>query len=156
MKKIVFLLAALLLTVSSFAQNAKAIYDKYSDMKGVEAVYISPAMFKMVGKLPDAEVGDKDMDFSKMVRNYRGLYVLEFSNRVKGQEMLSEVDKMIKKGKYETLMEAKENGEVTRMYVEAKGSVCTSLVIISMEGSEIDFICIDGDINMSEIRKMTN
>jgi len=109
MKKIVFLLAALLLTVSSFGQSAKAIYDKYSDMKGVEAVYISPAMFKMVGKLPDAEVGDKDMDFSKMVRNYRGLYVLEFSNRVKGQEMLSEVDKIIKKGKYETLMEAKEN-----------------------------------------------
>jgi hypothetical protein len=42
------------------------------------------------------------------------------------------------------------------MYVEAKGNVCTSLVIISIEGSEIDFICIDGDINMSEIRKMTN
>ena len=53
MKRIIILAALLLTTIASFAQNGKSIYQKYSEAEGVSAVYISPAMFKLIGKIPD-------------------------------------------------------------------------------------------------------
>ena len=46
MKKIFAIAAAMLVTVSAFAQDGKSIYKKYSDAENVSAVYISPAMFR--------------------------------------------------------------------------------------------------------------
>ena len=57
MKRIIILFAALLLSFSAFAQNGKSIYQKYSDAENVSAVYVSPAMFRMIGQIPDLESG---------------------------------------------------------------------------------------------------
>ena len=52
MKKIITILTALTLAVAAFAQSGKDLYNKYSDLEGINAVYISPAMFRMIGKIP--------------------------------------------------------------------------------------------------------
>ena len=44
MKKIFIVAVAMLLTFTAFAQDGRSIYNKYSDAKGVSAVYVSPAM----------------------------------------------------------------------------------------------------------------
>ena len=64
MKRIIVILAALLLSISAFAQNGKSIYQKYSDADGVTAVYISPAMFRLIGTIPDLEVGEDKVNRS--------------------------------------------------------------------------------------------
>ena len=56
MKRIAILAALLLIPLSSFAQNGKSIYQKYSDSEGVSAVYISPAMFRLIGRIPDLNI----------------------------------------------------------------------------------------------------
>ena len=56
MKRLVILAALLLTTLSSFAQDGKSIYQKYSESEGVSAVYISPAMFRLIGRIPDLNV----------------------------------------------------------------------------------------------------
>ena len=53
MKNIIVFIAALLLSLSAAAQNGKSIYQKYSDAENVSAVYVSPAMFRMIGRIPD-------------------------------------------------------------------------------------------------------
>ena len=58
MKKLIALAAAVLMSLSAVAQSGKAIYTRYSDEKGVEAVYISPNMFKLIGKIPAIDLGD--------------------------------------------------------------------------------------------------
>ena len=53
MKRITLLVAALfMLTANICAQDSKGIYNKYSDNDEVSAVYISAAMFKLMGKVP--------------------------------------------------------------------------------------------------------
>ena len=64
-----------MLSVGAFAQTGKSLYEKYSDLEGVEAVYISPAMFKMIGRL-NLEMGDEDVDIARLVRSLKGMYIL--------------------------------------------------------------------------------
>ena len=45
-----------LAALTASAQNYKSLYQKYSDDERVTAVYISPAMFKMIGKLPEVRI----------------------------------------------------------------------------------------------------
>ena len=56
MKKFYILVAMLLLSVSALAQNGRSLYNKYSDHDEVEAVYISPAMFRLMGRIPDVQM----------------------------------------------------------------------------------------------------
>ena len=58
MKKFYILVLMLLVSVSAFAQNGRSLYNKFSDLPDVEAVYISPAMFRLIGKIPDVEMQD--------------------------------------------------------------------------------------------------
>ena len=71
MKKIFAIAAAMLVTVSAFAQDGKSIYKKYSDAENVSAVYISPAMFRMMGKIPDMEVGASEMNLTPVIKSDR-------------------------------------------------------------------------------------
>ena len=48
MKKIIAISVMLLIAVGAFAQEGKRLYNKYSAQEGVSAVYISPAMFKLM------------------------------------------------------------------------------------------------------------
>ena len=52
MKKALIILSFLILSINALAQDSKYIYNKYSDEKGVSAVYIFPAMFKIKGGRP--------------------------------------------------------------------------------------------------------
>ena len=62
MKKFIVIAAAMLLTVSAFAQDGRSIYNKYSDGKGVTSVYVSPSMFKLMRRIPDIDLGDGDVN----------------------------------------------------------------------------------------------
>ena len=82
MKRI--LVAALLLISATLAsaQEGKNLYNKYSSEKGVSAVYISPAMLKLIGQLPDLKIqtqGDKSLDIGSLISSFHGFYMLEIT-----------------------------------------------------------------------------
>ena len=74
MKRFFILAAMLLVTISSFAQDGKSIYQKYSDSENISAVYVSPAMFKMIGKLPDIELNDGEVSILIFGFSARAVY----------------------------------------------------------------------------------
>ena len=146
MKRITLLLAALLLTVSALAQNGKSIYQKYSDAEGVSAVYISPAMFRMIGRIPDLETGDGKVNLSPVIRSLTGMYILNSSNPDINRTLRSEVERFISAGRYELLMEAKHSGEAVRMYTVGTEQVVNGFVMLAAEAEEVSFICLDGEM----------
>lgn len=151
MKKIIVLAVAVLLAVSAFAQDGKSLYMKYSNEKDVSAVYISPAMFRLMGKLPDVEIGDDDVNLTPLIKSMTGMYILSSENTKVNASMTSDLEKMMKSGKYELLMEAKEKGETVRIYTVAKGEMVTSFVLVAIEKDECNFICIDGNMPKEEL-----
>ncbi|NLZ19895.1 MAG: DUF4252 domain-containing protein [Bacteroidales bacterium] len=146
MKRIIVILAALLLGINSFAQNGKSIYQKYSDAEGVTAVYISPAMFRLIGSIPDLELGDESVNIAPLIQALSGFYIIDSENPDINGRLRSEVERFINNGKYEMLMEVKESGETVRMYTMGNEKTVEGFVMLAAEADEVTFICLDGQM----------
>ena len=154
MKRLFLLAAMLLVTISSFAQDGKSIYQKYSDSEDISAVYVSPAMFKLIGKLPDIEMNSGEVNFYPIIKSLTGLYIINSSNKNINAQLYADVEKFIKSGRYELLMEAKDSGEAVRMYTVGNDAVVNSFVMVAKDGEETTFICIDGNMNRTDMEKL--
>ena len=154
MKKFYILVLMLLASVSALAQNGRSLYNKYSDLPDVEAVYISPAMFRLIGKIPDVEMQDGSVNFGPIIKSLSGLYILNIPKSDAAAQLADEVNHFVTKGHYELLMEAKDNGEVMRMYTVGDDKVVNSLVMLSRDGSETSFICLDGTMPREQLEAL--
>ena len=153
MKKILLSVILAVLSVGAFAQTGKSLYEKYSDLDGVEAVYISPAMFKMIGRL-NLEMGDEDVDIARLVRSLKGMYILNIPHSGPASQLAGEVSRMIRGGNYELLMEAKDSGDRMLMFTNGDDNIIKSFVMLATDGDETSFICFDGDIVRDEFEEV--
>lgn len=148
----------LLIAVGAFAQEGKRLYNKYSDQEGVSAVYISPAMFKLMGQLPDINVETADgkkMDMAPLVRSFSGFYMLSFEKKsAASAELYKEVTSLVNKGNFELLMEVKDDGSTVRMYTLGDEKVVNSFVCIINEEDETMFFSLEGSMNRSDVEKL--
>ncbi len=157
MKRI--LVAALLLISATLAsaQEGKNLYNKYSSEKGVSAVYISPAMLKLIGQLPDLKIqtqGDKSLDIGSLISSFHGFYMLEITELSAMTTLRKDVASMIGAGRYELLMEMKEEGETLNIYTAGDEKVIDSFVFMATDTDGMQFICIDGAMNRSDVEKL--
>ncbi len=155
MKKIFTLAVLLFASVAAFAQTGRDIYNKWSDNEGVSAVYISPSMFRMIGQLPDIQIEGADgnyMDITPLINSLKGFYVLDAENS-ETPGLTEDVSQMIKKGRYELMMEVKDDGETIRIYTKGD-KVIESLVFFCRSAEDSQFICIDGSILRSDLESI--
>lgn len=154
MKRIVILAALLLTTIASFAQNGKSIYQKYSEAEGVSAVYISPSMFRLIGKIPELSVEGEKVNLAPVIQSLSGLYLIDSENAKINSTLKAEAEKFVRSGNYELLMEAKDSGEVVRMYTNGTETTVNGFVMIADEGAETTFIYLDGKMNRDELESL--
>lgn len=154
MKRLFTLLVMLAVSVAAFAQNGRSLYNKYSDNENVEAVYISPAMFRLIGKIPDVQMEGESVNFGPLIKTLTGLYILSISDEGLAANLAADVNHFIQKGQYELLMEAKDNGEVMRLYTVGDEKIVNSLVMLAREATETSFICIDGTMPRDQLEEL--
>ena len=154
MKQLYIFVAMLLMSVTAYAQDGRSIYNKYSDNANVEAVYISPAMFRLIGKIPDMPVEDGSVNLGPIIKSLTGLYILSIKEDRIAQDLADDVNRFLNKGQYELLMEAKDNGEVMRMYTVGDDFVVNSFVMLAREADEVNFICLDGTIPRDQLEDL--
>jgi len=155
MKKFYILVALLLMSLAAFAQNGRSLYNKYSDLDNVEAVYISPAMFRLIGKIPDMEIPEEgSVNLGPIIKSLSGLYILSIKEGNVAANLYDDVNRFIQKGQYELLMEAKDNGEVMRMYTVGDDFVVNSFVMLAREADEVNFICLDGTMPREQLESI--
>ena len=157
MKRIIILAILLLSATIASAQEGKNIYNKYSGGKGVSAVYISPSMFKIIGKLPDLEVETAEgesMNLAPLISSFKGFYMLDISNPATISAIDKDVASMISKGRYELMVEVKDEGEALHIYTSGNEKLIESFVFIASDGDTLQFICIDGEMNRSNFEKL--
>ena len=158
MKKIITLMAALCLAVTAFAQSGKELYNKYSDLDGVSAVYVSPAMFRMIGKLPDVDMensqGEK-VNLTPIINTLSGFSLLDVDeNSSAATQLQADVKKLLDGKKFELLFEAKENGETTRLFTAGDGKKVSSLILITRDGEDFTFMSLEGNMNRDELENI--
>ena len=157
MKRIIILAILLLSAAIASAQEGRNVYNKYSGGKGVSAVYISPSMFKIIGQLPDLEVETAEgesMNLAPLISSFKGFYMLDISNPATISAIDKDVASMISKGRYELMMEVKDEGEALHIYTSGNEKLIESFVFIASDGDTLQFICIDGEMNRSNFEKL--
>lgn len=157
MKRIIAAAVMIIMATAAYAQEGRSIYNRYSGGEGVSAVYISPAMFKLIGNLPDldVEVGDDEsVNIAPLIRTFQGFYMLDISDASVKESLMKDVRAMIGKGRYELLMEVKEDGEDLHIYTAGDDKIVESFVFIASDGGDVQFICIDGAMNRSDIEEI--
>lgn len=144
----------MLLALSAMAQDGRSIYKKYSDADGVSAVYISPAMFRIMGKIPDLDIEGSDVNLGSVIKSLSGFYIISSQNAGINAALRDDAERLIGKGQYEMLMEAKDNGETVRMYTMGDDKIVTGFVMLASEKDECTFISIDGQMPREELEKL--
>lgn len=157
MKRILAIAATILLAMTAHAQSSREIYNKYSDEDGVSAVFISPSMFRMIGKLPDIDVdtdNGQKINLSGIIRTLKGFYLINCGNSSLSEKINGEVRKLVNSNDYELMMEAKDSGESMRLYTVGTKDVIHSLVMHVTDRNESTFIGIEGVMNRNELEKL--
>lgn len=154
MKKILILSLLVFICTASFAQGGRDIYNRYSGKKGVSAVYISPTMFSLMKSLPDVEVESKDVNIGRIIKTFEGMYLLSVENPELAASLSAEIGNMVKSGRYELLMEAKDEGETARIYIIQKDGIVSDFLMLAEEGREVSVISIVGSMPLDELSAM--
>ena len=154
MKRIATFVAAMLLLIAgAWAQDGKGIYNKYSDNENVSAVYISSSMFKLMGKVPNMDLGEGSMNLGSRIKNLNSMYLLDCEDSDLCAEIKSDVNKFIKKYDFEMLMEIKDKGEVVRIYTTGNEKTVTQFIMTASEYGAFTFICLDGTMSRADLEK---
>ena len=146
----------MVLCVAAFAQDGKSIYNKYSDKENVSAVYISPSMFKLIGNLPDISMPDEDVNLTPYIKELKGMYLIDSENASINSALLADAEKMVKSGKYELLMEAKDEGDRVRMFTRTTADIVKSFVMLAVSDDECTFIMFDGSIDQQKFGELVS
>lgn len=154
MKKLYIILILLAVSISAIAQDGRALYTKYSDLPGVEAVYISSAMFRLIGKIPEVEMNGEDVDLAPIIKSLKGFYILSTENQATGNDLYADVTKRLERGEYELLMEAKEDGEVMRLYTAGDDFTVRSFIMLTRDASEVTFMGLDGEMPREQLEEI--
>ena len=153
MKRIIVITLLLAGFIGAAAQDGKSIYKKYSDREGVSAVYISPAMFRLIGKVPDLKIEDENVNLAPIIQTLSGLYIINCESGPIRESLKADVERFVSGGQYELLMEAKDSGDTVRMYTTGDDTIVNSFVMLSVEPDETSFICIDGKMKREDLEK---
>ena len=154
MKKIYAMMVLLSLSLTAFAQGGRDLYEKYSDLPGISAVYISPAMFRLIGKIPDMELQDESVNLTPLIKSMSGFYILSTEDRATTESLYADVKKFVKSGRYELLMETKDDGQVLRMYTVGDEKTVESFVMVTKEDSEVSVISFDGKMDREQMKNI--
>lgn len=154
MKRIIIFAVLLLSFISASAQSGRSLYLKYSDADDVSAVYISSAMFRMIGNLPDLEMENRYVNLTPIIQTLSGLYILNVKDDKTQNALKADVDRFVSSGKYELLMEAKEGKEKMKMYTSGDDVTVESFVMFAVESGGASFICLDGKMKREDLEKL--
>lgn len=138
-------------SIAMQAQDYKSLYQKYSDDERVTAVYISPAMFKLIGKLPEVKIEDNGVDFGPMIKSMTGFYLLQTEDKDLADKIFKDVSKVVNGHKFETLMEVRDKGERVNVFSLGDKNFLKSLLFTAFQGNETTFISIDGLIKRDDV-----
>ena len=111
-------------------------------------------MFRLIGKIPDVNTGDGEVNLSPIIRSLSGMYLINSENEKINGNLRAEAERFIKSGKYEMLMEAKDSGQTVRMYTVGNEKTVEGFVMLAAEAASVTFICLDGQMPRDEFETL--
>lgn len=146
------LICTLIMLLSSLTVNAQVEeFEKYSDMKNVTYVYISKAMLTLAKGLTTPSVPGMDMKnaFGKL----NAIQIITTENKAARAKLKAEVADVVKRDKYEMLMQVDEDDSKVRIYFK-DGKKQSVILMSTDESNETSVIAFSGTFKIEDVQKM--
>ncbi|WP_026934593.1 DUF4252 domain-containing protein [Christiangramia echinicola] len=158
MNKLVITLLLAMAPMFSQSQN----FEKYEDMKDVDAMVMTSKMFKMLAKVDLSENDPEAREYMKLIENLDRIQIYKSSNSNIMSQMATDVKSYLQKGSLEELMRVNDNGQNIKFYsLPGKNDNYVRELFMYLEGSEGDkpmsvILSITGEIDLSQLSKLTS
>ena len=155
MKKI--MIKTILCTVMALtclnAQAQVKAFEKYSDMNGITYVYISKAMLSAISGRLNKMPSMPNVDAQVLVNKLSAIQLIHAEKNDMRTKLRSEVQGIVKKDKYELLMQVKEDGNKAAIYqnIGPQQSVVAMLV---EEKDGVTAVVFSGKFTTEDVMKM--
>lgn len=155
MKKI--MIKTILCTVMALtclnAQAQVKAFEKYSDMNGITYVYISKAMLSAISGRLNKMPSMPNVDAQVLVNKLSAIQLIHAEKNDMRTKLRSEVQGIVKKDKYELLMQVKEDGNKADIYqnIGPQQSVVAMLV---EENDGVTAVVFSGKFTTEDVMKM--
>jgi hypothetical protein len=155
MKKIMIktiLCTVMALTCLNAHAQVKA-FEKYSDMNGITYVYISKAMLSAISGRLNKMPSMPNVDAQVLVNKLSAIQLIHAEKNDMRTKLKSEVQGIVKKDKYELLMQVKEDGNKADIYqnIGPQQSVVAMLV---EEKDGVTAVVFSGKFTTEDVMKM--
>lgn len=149
MKKLITIVAVLLIFTAVKAQTLQSLFEKYGNDERFEYVSVGKGMMNMASAFGGIGKNDKEM-MSKM----RGIKILTLNAHSDSPLMKTverELNQIIEVGNYETAVEARDKGERVHIYYRVSGKDNAEMLIVTKEKGELSLIWMTGKMSKEEM-----
>lgn len=136
-------------------QNNDQFFNKLSDIKGVEVVYISKSLLGMASSMNIPGMNVNGVNIRNIMAKLESLQVFSSEQSGAMKKLKSESEKLVKNGKYETLMLVKDEGSKTVFYMNKISNQKAEMLMISEEPNEISIIRFTGSFTVKDLQELT-
>jgi len=155
MRKVILVIALVVITNSVFAQS---VFDKFDSQDDITTIIVNKKMFSMLSKV-DAK--DKEsQQYLNLIKKLDNLKVFVTSSDKKSDEMKSVADKYIKTSGLDELMRINEKGKNVKIFVKSgatESDVKELLMFIEGSGKEESVLMsLTGNFNLEELSALTD
>lgn len=134
-------------------QSQGDIFNKLADIKGVEVVYISKAL---LGMMPQMNLSGRGVNIKDIAGKLEELQIVSAEQKNAVKTLKSEISKLLKSEKYETIMFVKDDNSKTVFYQKKYDKNKSELLMISEEESEMRIIRFVGNFSVKDIQSIAN
>ncbi|MFZ0489494.1 MAG: DUF4252 domain-containing protein [Salegentibacter sp.] len=136
-------------------------FDKYENMKDVDAMIITSKMFKMLAKVDLSESDPEARQYLKMIEDLKEIRVFTSKDSNVRKQMATDVKTYLQKGSLEQLMRVSEGDKNIKFYSRpGKNDNYVSELFMFMEGHKDGepisvILSITGEIDLSQLSRLT-
>ncbi|QYA26781.1 DUF4252 domain-containing protein [Gramella sp. MT6] len=155
------LVITLLLTLAPMLIQSQN-FEKYEDMKEVDAMVMTSKMFKMLAKVDLSENDPEAREYMKLIENLDRIQIYKSSDSKVMSQMATDVKSYLQKGSLEELMRVNDDGQNIKFYsLPGKNDNYVRELFMYLEGTEDDkpmtvILSITGEIDLSQLSKLTS
>ncbi len=157
MNRLIITLLLSLVPLFSQSQN----FQKYEDMKEVDAMVMTSKMFKMLAKVDLSNNDPEARAYMNLIENLDRIQIFKTSDPKVRDQMASDVKSYLQKNSMDELMRVSEDGKNIKFYsVPGKNDNYVKELFMYLQGETDNkpmtvILSITGDIDLSQLSKLT-
>lgn len=155
------LVITLLLSLAPMLSQSQT-FEKYENMKEVDAMVMTSKMFKMLAKVDLSESDPESKEYMKLIENLDRIQIYKSSDAKVMSQMAGDVKSYLAKGSLEELMRINDDGKNIKFYsLPGKNDNYVRELFMYLEGGEGSeplsiILSITGEIDLSQLSKLTS